>query len=75
VYNIDMSKLGERLKELREEKGLSRLALSKALHIGRGATLCRWERGEQDIDSHNLIKLADFFDVSIDYLVGRNDEP
>ena len=69
-----MSVLSQRLKELREEKGLSKQALSKALQIGVGSTLCRWERGEQDITSNNLIKLADFFDVTIDYLVGRTDD-
>jgi len=72
---VNVRKFGERIKELREERGLSRLALSKALNIGGGATICRWERGEQDIGSHYLIKLADFFNVSIDYLVGRSDEP
>ena len=69
-----MNILGERIKELREEKGLSRFALGKALQIGGGATICRWERGEHDIVSQYLIKLADFFDVTIDYLVGRTDD-
>jgi len=69
-----MRKFGERLKELREEKGISALALSKALQFGE-ANVGRWERNERDITSDNLIKLADFFNVSIDYLVGRSDEP
>ena len=68
-----MKIFGERLKELREEKELSKLALAKTLQIS-DAAIGRWERNERDITSHYLIKLADFFDVSIDYLVGRTDD-
>jgi len=68
-----MNKFGERLKDLREEKGLSKLALGKALQIGH-ANIIHWERGKQEITSANLIKLADFFDVTTDYLLGRTDD-
>jgi len=68
-----MRKLGDRLKELREEKGLSALALSKTLEFGE-ANVGHWERGKRDITSDNLIKLADFFGVSVDYLLGRSDD-
>jgi len=69
-----MNKLAERLKDLREEKGLSQQELRRALKLGGGSTVSRWESGKQDIASHHLILLADFFDVSIDYLVGRVDD-
>lgn len=36
---------------------------------------CRWERGEAEPTLSTLIKLADYFDVSLDYLAGRADEP
>jgi len=62
----------ERLKELREEKGLSRMALAKELQVS-DAAIGRWERGTRIISADLLIKLADFFDVTIDYLVGRTD--
>jgi len=68
-----MRKFSERLKELREEKGISALALSKTLQFA-DINIGRWERGEQDITSDNIIKLADFFGVSVDYLLGRTDD-
>lgn len=60
---------GQRLKELRTEKGLSLLALGKIIEIS-DATICRWENNQTDIVSENLIKLALFFEVSTDYLLG-----
>lgn len=36
---------------------------------------CRWERGEAEPNLSTLIKLADYFDVSLDYLAGRSDTP
>ena len=68
-----MRKFAERLKELREEKGLSALALSKAVLINN-RNIGRWEKSQFDITSDNLIKLADFFDVTTDYLLGRTDD-
>ena len=68
-----MRKFAERLKELREEKEISKLALSKVVQLS-DVNFVRWEKGTQDITSDNLIKLADYFDVSIDYLVGRTDD-
>jgi len=68
------NKFSERLKDLREEKGLSRHALTKALSIGGSSTINRWETEKKEISIYYLIRLADFFDVSIDYLVGRVDD-
>jgi len=64
---------GTRLKELREEKELTMAALAKSLSIGKNA-IGRWERCERDITSDNLQKIAEYFDVSTDYLLGRSDE-
>lgn len=64
-----MRKFAERLKELRSEKSLSIQALSKATDIG-AASICRWENGQADIKSDQLITLALFFDVTADYLLG-----
>jgi len=68
-----MRKFAERLKELREEKQLSKLALSKILKVG-DANIILWERGEQDILSDNLIKISQFFNVSVDYLLGLSND-
>jgi len=63
----------ERLKELREEKGLSKLALGIQLDISN-VSIFRWENSQQDITSDNLQKIADYFRVTTDYLLGRTDE-
>lgn len=64
----------ERLKELREESGLSLKEMSKKLN-GKvsAAAIGRWEQGTRIPKMDGLIALADFFGVSIDYLVGRED--
>ena len=67
-----MSQFAERLKELREEKGVSIQKLSKEVHIG-AASLCRWENKQADVKGEQLISLARYFDVSVDYLLGLTD--
>ena len=64
-----MEKFAERLKDLREEKGLSIQKLSKEVKIG-AASLCRWENCQADVKGSQLIILAKYFEVTIDYLMG-----
>ena len=64
-----MKIFAERLKELREEKGLSFKQLSKLTQIG-SSSLCRWENCQADVKGSQLVILAKFFKVSIDYLMG-----
>ena len=65
---------GERLKTLRKERKISQKDLAKYLDISvRGYQFYESEDNEPNIKM--LTKLADFYDVSIDYLVGRNDIP
>lgn len=62
----------ERLKQLRKEQKITQSDVAAAL----GVTIRqyqRWESGEQTTVLENLIALADFFDVSLDYLCGRSD--
>ena len=63
-----------RLKELRTQRGLNQTDLAKAIGIAQ-PTLSGWESEKFQIDDANKIKLADYFGVSIDYLMGRNDVP
>lgn len=65
-------KFSEKLKELRTEQGLSYEKLSKIVGVSP-MSLCRWENGYADITSDNLQVLADFFKVSTDFLLGRED--
>ena len=64
-----MNTFAERLKELRQEKGLSIQSLAKEVKIG-SSSLCRWENGQADVKGSQLIILAKFVEVSIDYLMG-----
>lgn len=64
-----MKIFAERLKDLRLEKRLSIQALSKEVNIGV-ASLCRWENCQADVKDSQLVVLAKYFDVTIDYLMG-----
>ena len=63
---------GERLKSLRLEKGLGQIALAKELEVGK-SVISLWELNKADPTLNNLIKIAKFFGVSIDYLAGLED--
>ncbi len=61
-----------RIRELREDRDLRQIDVATATGIDQ-KTLSNYETGKTNPDSYSLIKLADFFGVSIDYLVGRTD--
>lgn len=63
-----------RLKELRVKKRLSQLGLAMALNMNQNS-ISRYENGEREADYKTLILLADFFHVSVDYLLERTDNP
>lgn len=65
-----MEELSIRLKKQRKENKLTQKAIADALHIDR-VTYTGWELGKHEPDIKQLIKLADFYHTSIDYLVGR----
>ena len=68
-----MPEFGKRLQSLRNEKGLKQTEMAK--FIGRSdATYQKMEYGTINVPGLTLIKLADFFEVSLDYLVGRSEE-
>lgn len=59
----------ERVKDLREEKGLSMQALAKDLKVS-SSSIFRWENDQSDIKASQLIMLAKYFNVTTDYLLG-----
>ena len=63
-----------RLKQLREQKKISQQKLAMDLAMNQN-TISRYETGEREADYNTLIKIADYFDVSIDYLLERTDNP
>lgn len=71
-YHVNMKIFGDRLKELRKEKGLSTSALGKIIDVSDTA-ICNWENNKHDVRGEQLIKLAQFFGVSTDYLLGLED--
>lgn len=64
-----MEIFAKRLKELREEKGLSIQELSREIKIS-AASICRWENNQTDVKCTHLIVIAKYFSVSVDYLLG-----
>ena len=65
-------KFFERLLYLRTEKALSRKQLAENLGVSV-RLISYWENGQRECDFNMLIKIADYFDVSIDYLLGSED--
>ncbi len=63
-----------RLKELRESRKISQLKLGMDLCMNQNS-ISRYETGEREADYKTLIKIADYFNVSIDYLLERTDNP
>jgi len=70
---FDMN-LSDRLNALKEIRNLLQKDIAKAVGLSLRAYQ-RYEYGERVPDANVLITLADFFDVSLDYLVGRSDDP
>ena len=62
-----------RMKSLREEKGLTMKDVANCVGLPY-TTYVNYEKGAREPSSETLIKIAKFFDVSVDYLIGRTDE-
>jgi len=62
-----------RIKELREEKQISQKKLAEIIGTSQ-RNIGRWENEENEPSYLQIVKLADFFECSIDYLVGREDD-
>ncbi|MBQ4111114.1 MAG: helix-turn-helix transcriptional regulator [Clostridia bacterium] len=62
-----------RLKEIRKKKSMSQQELADYLGVTQ-ATLSGWENEKYEIDNASLLKCADYFHVTVDYLLGRSDE-
>ncbi len=68
-----MIKLYERIRNLREDRDLTQTDIAK--HLGMSQTgYSKYETGENDIPTQILIRLADFYNTSVDYLLGRTDK-
>ena len=63
-----------RLKELRKKRNISQLKLALDLNMNQNS-ISRYENMEREADYETLIKFADYFNVSIDYLLERTNNP
>lgn len=64
----------ERLKELRKKHNVNQTALANLLHVSQ-RQVSYYESAQDTPSLPSLITIADYFDVSLDYLVGRSDNP
>ena len=67
-------KMKNNLKKLRKEKGLTQISLQMKTGIEQ-ALLSKFENGERIPPTDTLIRLADFYEVSMDYIMCRTDNP
>ncbi len=61
-----------RIRELREDNDLTQVYMANFLHVNQ-RTYSRYETGEHEIPLAALSKIADFYNVSVDYLLNRTD--
>lgn len=71
---FDKKIFGERLSALRTSANLSQQSLGLELSVGKSA-ISMMESGQRAASADMLCALADYFDVSLDYLCGRSDDP
>jgi transcriptional regulator with XRE-family HTH domain len=67
-----MATFADRLKEERIQKNLTQTELAKTLYLGQ-TSVSKYESGKQIPEMPTLQKIADFFEISIDYLLGKTD--
>jgi len=64
----------KRIRELREDRDLTQLEIAKIVIVSQ-STYAKYESGSLDIPTHALIKLAKFYNVSVDYILELTDNP
>jgi len=67
-----METFAKRLKELREEKGITQHELGQLVNMTKMA-ISHWEKGHSEPSITQLILLSNYFGVTVDYLVGKTD--
>ena len=67
-----METFAKRLKELRDEKGLTQQEIGKLVNMSKMA-VSHWEKGHSEPSIAQLICLSNYFEVTVDYLVGKTD--
>lgn len=68
-----VNKFGERLKWLIKDKEVNQKVLSEKVQLGQ-STISDWINGKSEPKADNILRIADFFDVTTDYLLGRTED-
>lgn len=69
-----MNVCGERLRALRESMNYSQMKFAQIFDLGQSSVV-RYEKGEASPPLELLVRIADYYDVSLDYIFGRTDNP
>ena len=72
-YNIYGDVMYKRIRDLREDKDLTQTKVAKILGMSQTG-YSKYETGENDVPTHILIKLANFYGTSVDYILGLTDK-
>lgn len=64
--------IAQRIEDLMKHEKLTQMQLAKAIGVGQ-SSVSDWLNGKKEPSIESLWKLADFFDVSVDYLIGRKE--
>ena len=67
-----MKAFADKLLELRQERGISQAELAKTIGVSY-AIVCYWETDRSEPTAINIVKIADYFNVTTDFLLGRVD--
>lgn len=71
-YNLDMSILSENLRKLRKERRMTQREFASIFNISN-ATIANWELGKREPDHDTTIKIANYFNVTLDELLGTQE--
>lgn len=63
-----------RLKELREGKGYTQTKVAEDMYVDQ-TSISHYENGSREAGNHMLVRFADYYGVSIDYILGRTENP
>ena len=74
LYNFFGDSMNLRIRDMREDNDLTQKQISSIINCDQ-SLYSKYERGEREIPLSLIIKLADYYNTSIDYLTGRTDNP
>ena len=74
LYNFFGDDMNLRIRDIREDNDLTQKQISEILNCDQ-SLYSKYERGDREIPLALIIKLADYYETSVDYLIGRTDNP